>query len=519
MDVIEREPATAAPPPRPAALTHAEIMTTLYGLLLGMLLAALDQNIVTTAVPAIAADLGGFEHLSWIFAGYLLTSTASTPIYGKVSDLYGRGPLLTISIALFVLSSVFCALAQDMGQLVAARALQGLGGGGMMSVTQALIADIISPRERGRYQAYFASVWAAASVAGPMLGGFFVQYLTWRWVFWINLPIGALALILCTRAFKKLPKPLLARRNIDYWGAALMTASVTALLLVSTWGGSIFPWLSTEVLGMLAAGLILLALFMLQEFRALDPILPPRLFASPIFNVANAVSFVVAISMFGGIVLMPVQIQLVLGISPGNTGLIMIPLMSGTVIGSFIAGRIMRRTGRYKWIPPVGIGASTIAFALLATLHATTPPILVLIYLGVLGLGIGPTFPVMMIAIQNTCEPRDLGVATSWVFFARSLGASFGAALLWSGLVAALTGRLEAEHHGKLAAALVHGGPTAAGQMAEADRLLIQPALTHAFHVVFFIAAAISLVAFAVTFLLKEERLKSQLPHTQHQGH
>ncbi len=249
MDVIERDPITARPP-QSTALSHREIMTTLYGLLLGMLLAALDQNIVTTAVPAIAADLGGFEHLSWIFAGYLLTSTASTPIYGKISDLYGRGPILIISIALFVASSAFCALAQDMGQLVAARALQGLGGGGMMSVTQALIADIIAPRERGSYQAYFAGVWAAASVAGPMIGGFFVQYLTWRWVFWINLPIGALTLILCTRAFRKLPKPRMARRNIDYWGAALLAGSVTALLLVSTWGGSIFPWLSIEVLSM-----------------------------------------------------------------------------------------------------------------------------------------------------------------------------------------------------------------------------------------------------------------------------
>jgi EmrB/QacA subfamily drug resistance transporter len=519
MDVIEREPATSAPPPRATALTHREIMTTLYGLLLGMLLAALDQNIVTTAVPAIASDLGGFEHLSWIFAGYLLTSTASTPIYGKISDLYGRAPLLTISIALFVASSVFCALAQNMGQLVAARALQGLGGGGMMSVTQALIADIISPRERGRYQAYFAGVWAAASVAGPMLGGFFVEYLTWRWVFWINLPVGALALILCTRAFKKLPKPSLARRSIDYWGAALLTASVTALLLVSTWGGSIFPWFSTEVLCTLAVGLVLLGLFMLQELRAVDPILPMRLFSSSIFNLANAISFIVAISMFGGIVLMPVQIQLVLGISPGSTGLIMIPLMSGTVTGSFIAGRIMRRTGRYKWIPPVGIGAATVAFALLATLTATTPPILVLIYLGVLGLGIGPTFPVMMIAIQNTCEARDIGVATSWVFFARSLGASFGAALLWSGLLAALTGRLENEGQGALATALVRGGPTAAGNMAAGDRLLILPALTHAFHIVFLIAAAIALVAFVVTFFLKEERLKSQVPAHRLEGH
>lgn len=517
-NLLERQTETAVPPTA-APLTHREIMTTLYGLLLGMLLAALDQTIVTTAVPAIAADLGGFEHLSWIFAGYLLTSTASTPIYGKVSDLYGRGPLLIISIVLFVLSSAFCALSQDMVQLVAARALQGLGGGGMMSVTQALIADIISPRERGRYQAYFASVWAAASVAGPMLGGFFVQYLSWRWTFWINLPIGALAVILCTRAFRKLPRPRLARRDIDYWGAALLTGAVTALLLVSTWGGSIFPWLSTEVLSMLAVGLVLMALFLLQELRALDPILPMRLFRSSIFNLANVVSFTVAISMFGGLVLMPVQIQLVLGISPGSTGLIMIPLMSGTVIGSFIAGRIMRATGRYKAIPPVGIGAAMIAYVLLATLDANISPILVMIYLAVLGLGIGPTFPVMMIAIQNTCEARDIGVATSWVFFARSLGASFGAALLWSGLLAALTGRLDAEGHGPLADALVRGGPTAAGQMAPSDRLLIQPALTHAFNIVFLVAAAVALLSFVVALFLKEEKLKSQVPAHRHDGH
>jgi MFS family permease len=362
-------------------------------------------------------------------------------------------------------------------------------------------------------------VWAAASIAGPMLGGFFVQYLTWRWTFWINLPIGALALLLCTRAFRKLPKPRLAQRNIDYWGAALLTASVTALLLVSTWGGSIFPWLSEEVLCMLAVGLVLLGLFMLQELRAVDPILPMRLFASPIFNLANAVSFIVAISMFGGLVLMPVQIQLVLGISPGSTGLIMIPLMSGTVIGSFIAGRVMRRTGRYKAIPPIGIAAATIAYVLLATLTPDTPPILVLIYLGVLGLGIGPTFPVMMIAIQNTCEARDIGVATSWVFFSRSLGASFGAALLWSGLLAALTARLESAGHGALATALVRGGPTAAGRMAQADRMLILPALTHAFHIVFYVAAGIALLSFVATFFLKDEPLKSSVPSHAQQGH
>jgi len=502
--------ASAAPTEAARALSHREILGALSGILLGTLLAALDQNIVTTAVPAIVGDLGGFEHLSWIFAGYLLTSTASTPIYGKISDLYGRGKLLMFSIALFVLSSVFCALARDMTQLVAARALQGLGGGGLVAMAQAIIADLISPRERGRYQVYFAGVWASASVGGPVLGGLFVQYLSWRWVFWINLPVGALALVLCWRAIAKLPVPRLASRSIDYLGAALLTAAVTALLLACTWGGSMYAWTSPQVLGVLAAGIVLMALFALQEFRAPDPILPPRLFANPIINVSNFVSFTVAIGMFGGIVLMPVHIQLVLGISPGSTGLLLIPVMSGTVVSSFITGRIMRATGRYKYLPPVGLAVAVAAFVLMSTMNPGTPTPLVMLYLGLMGLGIGPTFPVMLIAIQNTCEPRDIGVATSWVFFARSLGGSFGVALLWSGLLAGLSARLEAMGQGRLAGTLIHGGPSAAAAMSAGDRAEILPALTHAFHIVFLAAAAITAIAFAASFFLREEPLRTQ---------
>jgi EmrB/QacA subfamily drug resistance transporter len=519
--IMEREAAKTASPGivraetvlSPAGLSHREILVTLSGILLGTLLAALDQNIVTTAVPAIADELGGFEHLSWIFAGYLLTSTASTPIYGKLSDLYGRGRLLMFSIALFVISSAGCALAQDMGQLVAARALQGLGGGGLVAIAQSIVGDLISPRERGRYQVYFAGTWAAASVGGPVLGGLFVQYLSWRWVFWINLPVGALALILCWRAIEKLPVPRLATRTIDYAGAVLLTLSVTALLLVSTWGGSLFPWLSLPILGLFAAGLVLLAIFVLQEFRAADPILPPRLFANPIITVSNLVSFIVSIAMFGGIVLMPVHIQLVLGVSPGSTGLLLIPVMSGTVVSSFITGRVMRRTGRYKHLPPIGLAVAVAAFLLLATMNPATPPVLVMAYLGLMGLGLGPTFPVMLISIQNTCESRDLGVATSWVFFSRTLGGSFGAALLWSGLLAALSGRLNAEGHAGLASALIQGGPSGAAHMSAGDRGLILPALSHAFTIVFLIAAAITLLACIVSLFLKEEPLRSQRHH------
>jgi len=343
-----------------------------------------------------------------------------------------------------------------------------------------------------------------------VLGGLFVQYLSWRWVFWINVPVGILALLLCRRAIARLPVPKLARRSIDYAGAALLTVSVTALLLVSTWGGSLYPWLSPPILLLLAAGIAVMAVFMVQEYRARDPILPPRLFSNPIITVSNIVSFVVAIAMFGGIILMPVHIQLVLGVSPGSTGLLMIPVMSGTVVSSFITGRIMRKTGRYKWLPPIGLAVAVAAFLLLATMTPETPPVLVMIYLGLMGLGIGPTFPVMLIAIQNTCEPRDIGVATSWVFFARSLGGSFGAALLWSALLAALTARLDAMGMSQLGDALIHGGPTAAATMSSVERAQILPALSHAFQIVFVAAAIVTAIAFVATLFLKEERLKTQ---------
>src|SRR6185312_1018117 len=274
----ERRQAAAAVEPRAAggAFSHREILVILSGVLLGMSLAALDQSIVATALPAIAGELHGLERLSWIVSAYLLTSTASTPIYGKLSDLYGRRVLLQIAIAIFVVASVLCAAAQDMPQLIAARALQGLGGG-LISMAQAVIADVISPRERGRYQGYLSGMWATASVGGPVLGGFFVDYLSWRWVFWINLPVGIAAFILCRRALARLASPR-QRRRIDYLGATLLTAGVADLLLVASWGGTTFAWTSATLIGLMAAALPLVGGFMLQELRAAEPIMPPRLF-------------------------------------------------------------------------------------------------------------------------------------------------------------------------------------------------------------------------------------------------
>lgn len=497
----------AEPQAQSGAFNHREILGVLSGILLGMLLAALDQSIVATALPAIAGELHGLEHLSWIVAGYLLTSTASTPVYGKMSDLYGRRTLLQIAIAVFVAASVLCGLAQDMPQLIAARALQGLGGGGLISMAQAVIADVISPRERGRYQAYLSGVWATASVGGPVLGGFFVDYLTWRWVFWINLPLGVAAFILCRRALVRLATPR-AQRRIDYLGAALLTAAVADLLLIASWGGATFSWTSPTLLVLIAAAPLLVGAFMVQELRAAEPILPPRLFANAVISMASLISFIVAMAMFGAIVLLPVFLQLVIGAGAGHSGILLIPLMGGTVVGAFTSGQLMRRSGRYKPFPLAGLAMSTLAFALMATMDAATPPATAMIYMGFLGIGIGMSMPVMLVAVQNAAEPRDIGVATATVAFFRSLGGSFGAAILWSVLLGALARHLAAAGGG-LDAVLLQGAPDLGAHLPPAERALLLPALAQSFHLVFAIAAAITATSAIATCFLRELPLRT----------
>ncbi|MGO8914557.1 MAG: MDR family MFS transporter [Stellaceae bacterium] len=487
--------------------SHREILSILSGILLGMMLAALDQSIVTTALPAIAGDLGGFEHLSWIVAGYLLTATASTPIYGKLSDLYGRRLMLQIAIASFVVASVLCALAQTMPELIVARSLQGLGGGGLISMAQAIVADVISPRERGRYQAYLSGVWATASVGGPVLGGIFVDYLSWRWVFWINLPVGIAAFLLCRRALAALVTRR-AQRRIDYLGAALLTLAVADLLLIFTWGGTSYGWTSPRLLVLMALAPPLVVAVILQELRAPEPVLPPRLFANSVVRTANLASFIVAMAMFGGIVLLPVFLQLVTGVSAGHSGVLLIPLMAGSVVGAFTSGQMMRRTGRYKIFPLIGLSASALAFALLATMSEATAPSTAMAYMGVLGLGVGMSMPVMLVAVQNASEPRDIGVATATVAFFRSLGGSFGAAILWSIFLAALARGLAASGGG-FGVELLQSGPDAAAQLSPQQRALLIPALVRAFHLVFAIGAAVTALSAVVSLFLRELPLKT----------
>jgi EmrB/QacA subfamily drug resistance transporter len=485
---------------------HREVLGILTGLLLGMFLAALDQTIISTALPTIAHELEDAKHLSWIIAAYLLTSTASTPIYGKLSDLYGRRALFRVAIALFVAASILCALAQSMTQLILARALQGLGGGGLITLAQAVIADVISPRERGRYQGYVSGVWAVASVSGPVLGGFFAEYVSWRWVFWINLPLGLAALAIAHVSLRRLPQHRV-RRPIDYVGAILLISAVSALLLVTSWGGVAMPWSSPAILGLTLIGVVLVVLFVLQELRAPEPIIPARLFADRVVRIANIASFITAMTMFGAIVFLPVFLQLVMGISASRSGMLIIPLMGGTVIGAYGAGQVMRGTGRYKLLPLTGLAIVSAAFLLLSTATATTPSALAILYMGMAGVGFGLVMPSMLLSVQNAAQSRDIGTATSSIAFFRSLGASFGVAALWTVLLIAFARALPPGSG--IGPDVLRGGPEAFGTIPPELRDLMGEALTSAFQVMFLVSAALAVTAFLVTLRLEDRPLRA----------
>lgn len=414
-------PDTIAPPP---AFTHREILTVFSGLMAGMLLAALDQTIVSTALPTIVGELGGLDHLSWVVTAYLLTTTVSTPLYGKLSDLYGRKLMFQAAIVIFLIGSVLCGVAQNLGQLIAFRGIQGVGGGGLMAMAFAIIGDVVSPRERGRYTGYLGAVFALSSVAGPLLGGFFVDHLSWRWVFYVNLPIGIVALFV-TSSVLRLP---FTRRDhrIDLEGAALLVVGVSALLLALVWGGNEYEWGSTTIVGLLAASAVLLTIFVIWEGRAEEPILPLRLFRGRVFTIGVLLSFVIGASMFGAIVFLPLFLQVVTNASATNSGLLLLPLMAGLMTTSVGSGRVIARTGHYRRWPMAGMLTSAAGMALLSTMDAETSRLESSLYMVVLGLGIGMVMQVLVLAMQNASEPQDMGVVTSSANFFRSLGGSMG---------------------------------------------------------------------------------------------
>ncbi|WP_106402480.1 MFS transporter [Actinocorallia populi] len=398
----------------------------LTALLLGMLLGALDQTIVSTALPTIVSEFGGLNHLSWVVTAYMLASTASTPLWGKLGDQYGRKPLYVTAIVVFLVGSALCGLAWDMLSLIGFRALQGLGGGGLMALGMGIIADVVSPRERGRYQGYFGGVFGVASVTGPLLGGFFVDTLSWRWVFYVNLPIGAVALAVIVTVLQG--KGEQTRHRIDYAGTFALGGAAVCLVLGTTWGGTEYSWGSPVVLGLFAGAVLLLGGWWLAERRAAEPVLPLHLFGNPVFSICGLIAFVIGFAMFGALTYLAVYFQVVEGVSPTLSGLSLLPMTAGTLTMSILSGHLITRTGRYKVWPVLGTGITTLALALCSRLDVGTGVLERSAYLVLLGAGLGCVMQVLIIAVQNTSPYRDLGAATSGNTFFRSIGGSFGVA-------------------------------------------------------------------------------------------
>ena len=505
------EPVPSPAPPAP--LTYRQTVVILAGLLLAFFLGALDQTSIATALPAIAGDLDGAEHLSWVFAGYLLTSTAATPIYGKLSDLYGRKLLLQAAFVIFLAASALSAMAGDMIELIACRALQGIGAGGLMSMAHATIADIISPRERGRYQPYIAGTYAVASALGPVVGGFFVDHLSWRWIFWINIPIALAALYLSQRTLQHLTVKRV-RHRIDYPGAMLIVAAVGSLILALNIAGRSGRWLQPDVLGFAAGAVVLLLLCILRERMAQDPILPPRLFANHTFVVANIMNTLMSAHNFGLIILIPLYLQIQFRLPASEAGLLLIPLMFTGTGGAVICGLIVTRTGRYRLLPIVGFAFTTAGTALMIFVTPGTPLVWIAAAMAFAGMGGGFAGPVTMVSIQNSVEVRDLGTGTASISFFRSMGGAFGVALVSAVLIAQMNGLLLAQPG--LAAlgaepgvAVIRGGAAALAPLPPAQQALAGSAGGTAFVWAFGVATLLSFLTLIAALFLRELPLKT----------
>ena len=498
--------------PHPPA-SKRELYTVFAGLMLALTLASLDQNIVSTALPRIVSDLGGLAHLSWVVTAFMVTSTTTTPLYGKLSDMYGRKRLFFVAIAIFLFGSMLCGLAQSMMQLILFRAVQGLGAGGLITLAQTTVGDVIEPRERGRYQGLFGAVFAACSVAGPLLGGIITDVLSWRWIFYVNLPVGAAALVLIAVGLKH-PSRTVAHR-IDYAGAALLTAGTVCLLLFLSWGGVVYPWLSPVVLGLAALAGLWYGLLILQENRASEPILPPSLFHNRAFVIGVTVIGLNAMALFGSLVFFPLFFQLVLHASPSHAGLMLAPMMGGVIVSAVAGGRLVARTGRYKIFPIGGLITATGAFLTLGWAAINGAGVsLIETALVVLGAGLGLVMPNLTTAIQNSVEHAEMGVATSALAFVRSLGGALGVAV--SGAVVAV--RL----HMLLPVSWTQPGPTGTsplemgvqqiGRMAPGRQEIVVHAYRHAIATTFFTGAAIAALAFGIVLFLPERPLRSARP-------
>jgi EmrB/QacA subfamily drug resistance transporter len=495
------------------ARSKRELLVAFGGIMLATLLAALDQTIVATALPQIVTELQGFEHLSWVVTAYLVSSTVAIPIYGKLSDIYGRRRMFVIAIVLFLAGSALCGAAGSMGELIACRALQGLGAGGLLPLSQAAIADLFSPRERGRYQGYIGAVWATASIAGPLLGGTLTDAVSWRWIFYVNLPLGAIALLVVLRTMPR--AHVVHQHKIDYLGGAVLSVGVTALLMASVWGGVSHPWGSVQVVGAASLGVALLVLFVWIERRAPEPLLPLSLFRSSIFAVSSASAVVIGAVLFTVLIYVPVYVAGVLDGSATDAGVVLIPLSLAWVVSSIVAGQLVSRTGRYRLFPILGSFFVLVGFALLTQLDGSSSRAEVALDLTAIGIGMGLMVQTYLLATQNAVDVSQLGVATAGLQFFRSMGGSLAVA----GMGALLTNRVVAELDDRLGDAATR---------VDTDRLLqgsanVAPALqqgTHdalaaAIHTVFVVGVPLAVVGVLISFALKERPLRTHTGHAE----
>ena len=474
-------------------------------LMLVVLLASLDQTIVSTALPTIVGDLGGLSHLSWVVTAYLLAATVTGPLYGKFGDLYGRKVVLQTAIVLFLVGSALCGLAQNMAELISFRALQGLGAGGLMVVAIAVVGDVIPPRDRGRYQGLFGAVFGVSTVVGPLLGGFFVDNLSWRWIFYVNLPIGAVAFAVIGATFHSRPERV--QHAIDYLGAALLAGGLACLVLFTSLGGTTYAWGSIEIVALAVVGVVLLAAFPFAERRAKEPILPLSLFRSRIFVVCSAIGFIIGCALFGSVTFLPLFLQIVREKSPTSSGLQLTPMMAGLLVTSIASGQLISRLGKYKVFPIVGTAVMTVGMALLSQLDVHTTVTQTALYMLVVGFGLGMVMQVLVLAVQNAVEPRVMGVATSGAIMFRQIGGSVGiavfGAIFANRLRANLADALPPGAHGPKTVA-----PATVKHLPPHLHTVYIDAFAHSLHPVFLVGAVIAVLSFVLTWFLHEVPLR-----------
>jgi EmrB/QacA subfamily drug resistance transporter len=510
--------ATQARPSKRGSEVHenvsGNVLVSIGALLLGMLLAALDQTIVSTALPTIVSDLGGLEHLSWVVTAYLLASTAATPLWGKLGDQYGRKRLFQTAIVIFLIGSALCGMAQNMPQLIAFRAVQGLGGGGLMVLSMAIVGDIVPPRERGRYQGLFGAVFGATSVLGPLLGGLFTQHLSWRWVFYVNLPVGVVALAVIAPVLH-IPRRA-TRHVIDYLGTFLIAAVATCLVLVASLGGTTWSWGSAQIVGLAVLGVLLAVAFVAVERRAAEPVLPLKLFRIRTFTLAAVISFVVGFAMFGAMTYLPTFLQVVQGVSPTMSGVHMLPMVLGLLLSSTVSGQIVSRTGRWKVFPIAGTAVTTLGLLLLHRLDMDSSTAEMSSVFFVFGLGLGLVMQVLVLIVQNAVSYEDLGVATSGATFFRSIGASFGVAIFGTIFANRLGDKLTDAFRGArlppgVSVDAIESDPRGITALPPALRPPALQAYATSITDVFLYAAPVALLGFVLAWFLREDKLRGSV--------